>query len=169
MISSPRGVRNARNLNPELQQETLAMHRSYLSSLVFATFALSVACGAARATDFTFTVPVTLANLPPDSRMGSVSCSLHTSPARPGAVGVGSGFGMFNLLGGAYSGEVTVTANADSGVDPATVTHYSCGLAFNATLRGRDQQFSYWLTSPRSTLPVAPGAAFNPRVDGAIR
>jgi hypothetical protein len=160
---------NAFTLNLHPQQERFAMHRRYQSFSAFAIILLSVVCCSAWAADFTFTVPVALANLPPDSRMGSVSCSLHTSPARPGAVGVGNGSGSFIIAAGAYRGEVMVSADANSGVDPATVTHYSCGLAFNATLRGSDHQFSYWLTSPRSTLPVAPGAPFSPNVSGAIR
>ncbi|TAN37903.1 MAG: hypothetical protein EPN25_14820 [Nitrospirae bacterium] len=85
-------------------------------------------------------------------------------------MGVGNGNGFFTITNGAFRGEVTVTANANPGVDPATVTHYSCGLAFNATLRDRDYQFAYWLgAATTSTLPVAPGAPFSPRVDGAIR
>lgn len=146
------------------------MHRRYQSLLAFTAIVLSFASGSAWAANFTFTVPVEVANLPPDSRQGIVDCSLHTSPIRLGTspVGVGSGFGTFTISGGAYRGEVTVAANANPGVDPATVTHYSCGLAFNATLRGSDHQFAYWLGS-HSTLPVAPGAPFNPRVEGAIR
>lgn len=147
------------------------MHRRYQSLLAFAAIVLGFASGPAWAADFTFTVPVALSNLPPDSRSGSVTCQLRTSPVgapRSGTVGVGNGSGSFTISGGAYRGDVTVAVNANPGVDPATVTHYSCGVSFIATLRGRDQQFSYWLTAIPSTLPVALGAQ-NPRVDGAIR
>ncbi|MHB8883420.1 MAG: hypothetical protein ACYC69_18180 [Thermodesulfovibrionales bacterium] len=137
--------------------------------MAFAAIILSLASGPVWAADFTFTVPVEVSNLPPDSRQGAVSCSLHTSPARLGAAGVGNGYVPFTISSGAYRGEVTVTANANPGIDPVTVTHYSCALSFYATLRGTDHQFSYWLTSRPSTLPVAPGAPFSPRVDGAIR
>ncbi len=148
------------------------MHRRLQSFCLIAAILLGLSTGAAWAADFTFTVPVQLSNLPPDSRSGVVSCSLHTSAVgtpRAGTVGVGNGNGFFTPVGGAYRGEVTVTANANPGVDPATVTHYSCGLAFVATLRGRDQQFAYWLTAGRGpVLPLAPGPQ-SPRVDGAIR
>ena len=149
------------------------MQRGYQSFLAIAAIVLSFASGPAWAADFTFTVPVALSNLPPDSRTGGVSCSLHTSPVgtpRTSTVGVGNGYGSFTISGGAYGGDVTVAVNANPGVDPATVTHFSCGLAFVATLRGRDQQFAYWLTAARGgpTLPLAP-VAQNPRVDGAIR
>ena len=152
-------------------QEIPAMKRRYRALLAAAAVALCFAPVLARAVDFTFTVPVELVNLPPDSRSGIVCCSVHTTPIAPGTspVGVGSGCGFFTIAGGAYRGEVTVAADANPGVDPATVTHYSCGVAFNATLRGSDHQFAYWSTAPRSTLPVAPGAPFNPRVDGPIR
>ena len=149
------------------------MHRRYQSLMAFAAIVLSFASGPAWAADFTFTVPVELANLPPDSRQGVVGCSLRTSPVgtpRSGTVGVGNGNGFFTISGGAYRGEVTVVANANPGVDPATVTHYTCGLSFTATLRGRDQSFAYWLTAaPGPALPLAPGTPFTPRVDGAIR
>jgi len=160
-------------MNPRHQQETLAMHRRYQSLLAFAAIVLSFASGPTWAADFTFTVPVELSNLPPDSRRGVVSCALRTSAVgtpRSGTVGVGNGHGLFTISGGDYRGEVTVTANADPGVDPATVTHYTCGLAFYATLRGSDHQFAYWYTAaPGPALPLAPGAIFTPRVDGAIR
>jgi len=134
---------------------------------------LGVASSALPDPNFTFTVPVRVANLPPDSRTGLVSCSLHTGPigtrGAGGTVGFGNGFGTFAISGGAYEGEVTVTANAIPGVDPATITHYSCGLSFVATVRGRDQQFAYYLSAARGpALPVAPGPQ-TPRVDGAIR
>ena len=99
-----------------------------------------------------------------------MSCQVRTSPVgapRSGTVGVGNGTGFFTISSGAYDGDVTVEVNANPGVDPATVTHYSCGLSFVATLRGRDQQFSYWLTAAPATLPLAPGTQ-NPRMDGAI-
>lgn len=148
------------------------MHHKYQSFLAIAAVVLSFASGPVWAADFTITVPVALANLPPDSRTGHMSCQVRTSPVgapRSGTVGSGRGFSNFTISGGAYNGDVTVAVNADPGVDPATVTHYSCGLSFVATLRGRDQQFAYYLSAaPGPTLPLAP-VAQNPRVDGAIR
>src|SRR3989344_4043384 len=166
MSSSPIRRPNALTMNPRHQQETLAMHRRYQSLLAFAAIVLSFASGPTWAADFTFTVPVELSNLPPDSRMGSVSCALRTSAVgtpRSGTVGVGNGRGTFTISGGAYRGEVTVTANANPGVDPATVTHYTCGLAFYATLRGSDHQFAYWLTAAPGPGPSPPpGGLFSP-------
>lgn len=149
------------------------MHRGYRSLLAFAAIALVFASGPASAADFTFTVPVKLANLPPDSRQGMVQCLAYIGPIGPGLSTLhlaGNGFSMFPISGGAYEGEVTVTIDARPGVDPATATHYSCALQFNATLRGRDNQFGYSLgATPGPALPVAPGAPYSPRVDGAIR
>ncbi len=145
------------------------MHRRYQSLLAFAAIVLSFASGPAWTADFTFTVPVEVSNLPPDSRRGRVDCGLHIN-LRPGTrpAPVGGGQSMFAISAGAYRGEVTVAVNANSGIDPATVTHYTCGLAFIATVRGRDKSFSYNLNDTPPTLPVAPGAQ-NPRVDGTIR
>src|SRR3990167_5723240 len=109
MSSSPIRHPNALTMNLEYQKEPLAMHRRYQSSLAFAAIVLSFASGPAWAADFTFTVPVELSNLPPDSRMGSVNCSLRTSAVgtpRSGTVCVGRGHGTFTISGGAYRGEV---------------------------------------------------------------
>ncbi len=138
--------------------------------------AAMVLCAAplrAQGAEFTFTVPVRVSNLPPDSRQGGVSCTLLTGPAGTrgsgGTVGIGGGTGRFTLTSGAFDGEVTVEANTRPGNDPATVTHYSCAIAFYATLRGRDQQFAYWMSAARGpVLPLAPGPQA-PRVEGAIR
>ena len=134
-----------------------------------------VAAAPCTAADFTFTVPVQVSNLPPDSRNASVHCLVYrVGRLRPGASPApdSSGaalMGTGTLAGGAFRGEVTVTVNANPGVDPATITDYSCGLSFVATQRGRDTQFAYWVTAVPSTLPLAPGAPFSPRVDGSIR
>jgi hypothetical protein len=146
------------------------MHGKFQTLLVFAVVALSFASGPAWAADFTFTVPVELSNLPPDSRMGQVSCLLLTRPVRAGGLGTlaGTARGTFAISGGAFRGEVTATGDANPGVDPATITNYSCGFGFTATLRGRDQTFLYGMWAGTSTLPLAPGAPFIPRVDGTI-
>lgn len=151
------------------------MHHLRLRWLVLTAAALFIAAAPATAADFTFTVPVQVSNLPPDSRNASVHCSVYSvGRLRPGSSPApdGSGFarmGTGTLAGGAFRGEVTVTVNANAGVDPATITEYSCGLSFVATQRGRDTQFAYWITATPSTLPVAPGAPFSPRVVGSIR
>lgn len=147
------------------------MHRGYQSLLAFAAIVLGFASGPAWAADFTFTVPVEVANLPPDSTAVLVDCHLYTSAdARPGGRGhVGSSYGRSTISGGAYRGEVTTAGNANPGVDPATVTHYSCSLGIVAPLRGLSHTFSYGYASTPSTLPLAPGAPFNPQAVGTIR
>ncbi len=138
--------------------------------------AAMVLCAAplrAQGAEFTFTVPVRVSNLPPDSKQGAVDCTLLTGAAGTrgsgGTAGIGGGSGRFTLTSGAFDGDVRVEANTRPGNDPATVTHYSCAIAFVATLRGRDHQFAYWMAAPRGpVLPVAPGPQ-SPRVDGAIR
>ena len=143
------------------------------STSMIAALVLCAAPLRAQRAEFTFTVPVRVSNLPPDSRQGAVYCTLLTGAAGTrgsgGTAGVGGGSGSFTLTSGAFDGEVTVEANTNPGNDPATVTHYSCAIAFYATLRGRDQQFAYWMAAPPGpVLPVAPGPQ-SPRIDGAIR
>jgi len=147
------------------------MHRTHQSWLALIAVAVGVASGPALAADFTFTVPVQVTNLPPDSRQGGVSCALYTSPTISAGRDVGRSTANLPISGGAYRGEVTVAIDVRPGVDPATVTHYSCALSFYATLRDRNQQFAYWagLDTAAPRLPVTPSAPFTPRVDGPIR
>ncbi len=147
------------------------MHHKHQAFWVILASVLSLASGATSAADFTFTVPVKLSKLPPDSGTVGVSCHLYTSAAaRPGDRGhVGTAYGSAVISGGAFEGEVTAASNVNSGVDPATVTHYSCSLSITAQLRGRLHTFSYGYAALPSTLPLAPGAPFNPQVVGTIR
>lgn len=147
------------------------MHFKHQSLLLIAAAIFSIGSSAPAAADFTFTVPVKLSNLPPDSRTVGVSCLVYTSAtARPGGSGhVGTGFTSSPVSGGAFDGEVTVAVTTNTGVDPATVTHYSCALSITAPLRGRLQTFSYGYAAVPSTLPLAPGAPFTPQVVGTIR
>lgn len=146
----------------------LHKHRMFCS---LAATLLCLASRAGSAADFTFTVPVKLSNLPVDSRTAGVSCHLYTNAtARPGGRGhVGTAHGSAVISGGAFEGEITAAVDANSGVDPATVTHYSCSLSITAPLRGRLQTFSYGYAALPSTLPLKPGAPFNPQVTGTIR
>lgn len=147
------------------------MRHVYPSFFAILAIALGLPSAPAWAEDFTFTVPVQVSNLPPDSTRVGVSCHLYTNAAaRPGGRGhVGSLYGFAAISGGAFRGEVTAASNANPGVDPATVTHYSCALGITARLRGRDHTFLYGDSAAPSTLPLAPGAPFTPQVVGTIR
>ena len=140
----------------------------FLLTAILCASSLSCAWGA----DFTFTVPVALSNLPPDSRGGFVNCILFAPirPGRPtGPLDGGGGSTHFTISSGAYRGEVVVPVDAPAGIDPATVTEYSCAISFNATLRGSDHQFSFFNLGAPTTFPLAPGAPYNPNFRGPIR
>ena len=148
------------------------MYTQYRSVLTLTAILFASSSGCVWAADFTFTVPVALSNLPPDSRGGFVNCTLLKAirPGGPAApLGGGGGSTNFTISGGAFRGNVTVPVNSPAGVDPATVTDYFCAISFNATLRGADHQFSFFNLGAPTTFPVAPGAPYNPNVRGPIR
>lgn len=134
-----------------------------------AALALGVVTGAARAEDFTFTVPVELAALPTEINYAYVSCDLIIrEPGRSDRSGGNAGRG-FSVSGGAYRGEVLVPVNAAPGIEPARVTHYKCWLSLQGTLRGASVTYNYRDEGHTLPLPVAAGAPFTPRVVGTVR
>ena len=82
----------------------------------------------AFAGDFNFTVPVALTDLPPTILRGKVRCIANQ--VLPGEfVAVGEGWSPeFAIVGGAFSGSVSVDVTASSGRDPAQANRYDCEL-----------------------------------------
>ena len=143
------------------------MRLKQLSLAAAAILVLGFTAGAARAEDFTFTVPVELASLPPDMDYGWVYCDLEIR--EPGSVArrVGNRGRGFSISGGAYRGELTVAVNSAPHISPSSVTHYFCWLTLRGTLRGT--AFTYDFRDGDPPLPGAPGAPVMTRVRGTVR
>ena len=90
--------------------------------------ALFVGAAAARAEDFNFTVPVQVANLPPNVEGLTVTCSAlkpkRHDGSRPGRTWEDRGPASVRvtIAGGAYRGDVIVRVNAGPGQDPRAAT-----------------------------------------------
>lgn len=139
------------------------------SLLLTATFLLCCASDAAWAEDFTFTVPVDVSRLPPEINSGHASCDLMIRERGRADRTAGNRGRGFAIAGGAYRGEVTVPVNANPGIEPAQVTHYKCWITLRGTLRGAPVEYNFRDEGFTLPLPVAPGAPFTPRTEGAIR
>lgn len=85
--------------------------------------------GAAQAEDFTFTVPVRIANVPPAIVLVAVSCYVANRNPTPGRAPLGifgNGHAFVPMSGGAYSGDVTVAVNANPRENAGFADHYGC-------------------------------------------
>ncbi len=131
--------------------------------LVVAAIMAVGALGFARpgfATDFTFVVPVNLSHIPSEFSNFQLNCWVY-SHGTP----IGNGASFPRLVGGAFSGDVTVAFNASAGHDPATADQYSCRGSFIITTTSSstlyfDLDDSGSLRSPSLTFPLQPGASF---------
>jgi hypothetical protein len=88
-----------------------------------------------NAANFTFTVPLTVANVPSATR-AVVFCTVsrgNLGGAFPFAAKniAGNGSTSQPLTGGAFSGSVTVAVNADKAIPPASARSYSCNISLN--------------------------------------
>ena len=103
--------------------------------------AAMLACVAqpALAADFTFDVPVSLANVPSGQRL-TVSCYVSKAaldePTRAGGTNVvGRGSAAVPIVNGNFDGVVTVEVNAE-GLNPAASGRsYTCSMAMSGTAR----------------------------------
>lgn len=139
------------------------------TTMAITALAFGVMSGIATAEDFTFTVPVEIANLPPEINYGIANCELIIREPGRSARAAGNVGRGFRISGGAYRAEVTVAVNAAPGVEPGNVTHYKCYLELQGTLRGTPVSYNFRDEGFTLPLPVAAGAPFTPRVEGAVR
>lgn len=107
---------------------------------------LALFWGAARAEDFSFTVPFDAMNLPPEIRFLRVTCTVWE-----GGTPIGSGQHRVPISGGIARGEAVVTFNASRGEDPQRATRWTCGLIFDEDEAGEK---SYAFTEPGDSFPT---------------
>ncbi|NOX82452.1 MAG: hypothetical protein GXP06_05605 [Alphaproteobacteria bacterium] len=132
-----------------------------------AIIALAAAIGvsaAASAEDFTFTVPVSVSNLPPEIVSMRVSCSTTAAPEN-GRRMIGSEAVVVEITEGGFSGDVVVAFDATLRAERHLAVDYSCRInQFNAAfvpgVGGRVYYTSYAATRPDSFFPLASGAPF---------
>jgi hypothetical protein len=115
--------------------------------LALGAFAASLlAPAAARAEDFTFTVPVDVRDLPSSAHGGGVRCEAWRVPPPPltGPLGdsrLPSGETHFPLTHGGFQGNVTVRFNAKGEVSVADAKGYRCWLYY-LDVAGKDELVS---------------------------
>lgn len=115
---------------------------------------------------FTFTVPLQLANLPPEITTYEMSCSVGTLRS----LLMATGFTIDTIIGGAVNTNVvvnvTVTNARDFSAHPANATHYACNLVLS---NGRSVPYRQYLpTGGTALFPLSPTAAFMPWARGTI-
>lgn len=119
---------------------------------------------------FTFTVPVRLANLPPEVQTYSVSCAVRA--VRFGPI-LGSGRTSGGVAGtalGSVNADVVVTVTADPLKDPALATEYNCsvGLIGVPPPGSAPGGLFVYLDFSNTRFPLAPAAPFAQTVQGLI-
>lgn len=107
---------------------------------------------------FTFTVPVHLANLPPEISQYTVTCSVGTARS----LTMASGSVHNPITGGAVNTEVAVNVTVDTRRDPfahpANATNYRCNLKLD---NGSTIPYLQYLPdSGVANFPLASGAPF---------
>lgn len=120
--------------------------------------------------DFTFTVPVRLADLPPEIDAVKVTCTVEGL----GGYHVGAGDSGEQPLGSTtpreFNGNVTVAFNASPTADASRADRYGCGFRLVGNVAGRRVEFapgggkgltSVGLNPPVEITPSARGAYSN--------
>lgn len=144
-------------------------------STVLVGMAVMVSAAPARAQvpagpHFIFTVPVRLANLPPEVQTYGVSCAVRA--VRFGPV-LGAGVIRGGVVGtalGSVNADVVVTVTANPLADPALATEYSCevGLMGSPPPGSASGGLFTWLDFGNTRFPLAPTAPFAQAVRGLI-
>ena len=149
-------------------REEATMKKVSVRRLAFGVCAASLlATAAARAEDFTFTVPVAVRDLPSAVYGGGVRCEVfkHVPPPAPGDPGARSpstGAQSFALSHGAFQGNVTVRFNA-TGMALGEAKGYRCWLYY-LDASGREVAF----TAESPFVGHRAGTPFTPDVRGAL-
>lgn len=150
------------------------------SALSFGAFCCSM-FGAAIAAEYEFTVPLSLAAMPPEINEAEVRCDIWAP--RTGATGeelIGSGQTRLPVAGGAYAGDVRVSVNRSALAGSRTPSSWSCYLRVYGRIGTSPAEFwsyddpttgAYGLKMPPGTalrveIPAAPGAAKTVKVSG---
>jgi hypothetical protein len=123
---------------------------SFTIRVMVACFALSIFSRVLPAEDFTVIVPVELKNLPAELVQFTVSCGASADDGTP--IGTGHWTGeqyieptMYDIVGGNYSGTITVKFNALIGRDPRLATRITAYLEFKKTGQQQLGSAAYFL------------------------
>jgi hypothetical protein len=111
----------------------------------------------ASAADFTFTVPVAIASVPPEITQFTVECVV-TGETTASTVGIGRT--TTPMSGGAFSGDVTVEVTASGGADRARASRYMCKLWLSARNPSTREIVTYYINGIGGggpTFPLATG------------
>ena len=138
------------------------MNKSY-KFRVFCAAAIALIATPCLAADFTISVPISATGLPAGVNKMRVSCQILTPVNMPV---VGAGSTVVPITGGAFSGDVVVTASAPPSIDPATATRYKCDAWFSQEDSPGSSRYIYY--EPGRTpdgrmfqnFPLVPGAPF---------
>jgi hypothetical protein len=119
----------------------------------------------AIAAEYTFVVPIAFRDLPPDIREVSVLCSVHTGTTGPTFVLMGEGTASRPVTARAFSGEITVDVNRNSG-ESRRPNRWTCSASLLGQVDGRPQLYMPINATPTTYRynPNIPSAAGTPVV-----
>lgn len=112
---------------------------------------------------FTFTVPLQLANLPPEIRQYEVQCAVSTASGPEWYIV--SGNTRRDIVGGAVNTEVVVPVTVGRFQDPGRAVEYSCHLFLHGVLEGTSWVF---MDDAHTVFPLAAGAPSRRYVRGTL-
>lgn len=142
--------------------------KTKLATLFTLVAGLSLAAiGAARAEDFTLTVPVRLNSLHPLITGAAINCGVGTASDHVNDVGLGSAQISIDPNSGNFSQNVVIRFNATTGRDPSTATAYRCVIFLSGS------GFGGFTSNPGcSSCPITnrakAGTPFTPSVSGSL-
>ncbi len=141
--------------------------------MFLAAVTLSAFAAPALASDFTFTVPLALHNLPADISHANIECSVSASTTISGheAAGamIGSGSTQVDISGGSYDGDVTVAFNANLYQDPHQAVFWGCQLQQLDTVPTGGLTGMAYYPGGAHFIPLTPGATEVTSVSGQLR
>lgn len=123
----------------------------------FLALGLTAIATPAAAADFTFTVPVAIASVPPEVNQFTVECNVG-GETTTSTIGVGRT--TTRMSGGAFSGDVIVEVTASGGADRASATRYQCRMWLGARDPSTGAIVTYYINGIGGggpTFPLATG------------
>jgi len=114
---------------------------------------------------FTFTVPLQLANLPPEISRYAISCSVGAGSDLTMATGTTIAAISRGAVHADVAVNVTVTTARNPFAHPANATNYACELLLD---NGNDVTNLRYLLLGTANFPLAPGAPYRSLLRGTI-
>ncbi len=126
-------------------------------------FAAALASSAATASDFNFTVPVSVTNLPSEIVAMQVGCTVLRDDGRI----IGTGDAIQPIAGGAFTGDVRIGIDV-VGPDKLRAATYRCEIHSFRTAATAAGAREYLASGGPSPMPHAAGGPFQINVSGPI-